>query len=178
MAGLRDAAAGKAVLSDKEKDEILNKFEKQMNDRDAKESKDRAEKNKKDGATFLAENKKKEGVKVTPSGLQYKVLTEGSGPSPKATDSVKIQYRGTLIDGTEFDSSLKRKVTWNIVPVTGVILGWTEAFQMMKVGSKWQLFVPADLGYRDRGAGREVPPNATLIYEVELLSIENSSAKK
>src|ERR1043165_4424072 len=156
LAGLRDAAVGKAALSDKEKEDTLSKFEKQMTERDARESKEKSEKNKKDGIAFLAENKKKEGVKVTPSGLQYKIITDGTGPSPKATDSVQIHYRGSSIEGQEFDSSYKRKIP-NIVPLNAVIRGWSEALQMMKVGSKWQLFIPPDLAYGIHGAGREVP---------------------
>jgi FKBP-type peptidyl-prolyl cis-trans isomerase FklB len=130
-----------------------------------------AEKNKKDGEAFLAANAGKEGVVKLPSGLQYKILTPGTGPKPSATDSVVCNYRGTLIDGTEFDSSYKRgqPATFG---VGRVIKGWTEALQLMPVGSKWQLFVPAQLAYGDRGAGADIGPNATLIFEVELLSIE------
>jgi FKBP-type peptidyl-prolyl cis-trans isomerase FklB len=123
------------------------------------------------GQKFLAENKTKPGVKTTASGLQYKVLKEGSGPSPKETDTVVTNYRGTLINGTEFDSSYKRNepVTF---PVSGVIKGWTEALQLMKKGAKYQLFVPADLAYGARGAGQDIGPNETLIFEVELLDIK------
>jgi len=178
MAGLRDYYSEKAVLTDKEKEDILSKFEKDMSARDAKEGKERAEKNKKDGVAFLAENKKKEGVKTTPSGLQYKVLKDsGTGVSPKMDDTVMIHYSGTFIDGTVFDSSYKRKAPTR-VPLRSIIRGWSEALQMMKPGDKWQVVVPSDLGYGDHGAGREVPPNATLIYEMELLSIEGATAKK
>src|SRR6202041_2945672 len=120
------------------------------------------------GEKFLAENKTKEGVKTTDSGLQYKVLTEGSGKSPTASDTVVCHYRGTLLDGTEFDSSYKRGQPATF-PVSGVIKGWTEAVQLMPVGSKWQLFIPPDLAYGDRGQG-PIGPNSTLIFEVELLS--------
>ena len=122
------------------------------------------------GAAFLKENASKEGVKTTPSGLQYKILTEGTGPKPAATDSVTCNYRGTLINSTEFDSSSKRGQPATF-QVNGVIKGWTEALQLMPVGSKWQLFVPAELGYGDRGSGPQIGPGATLIFEVELLSI-------
>jgi FKBP-type peptidyl-prolyl cis-trans isomerase FklB len=130
--------------------------------------------NKTEGETFLAANKNKEGVITLPSGLQYKILQAGTGPKPAATDSVVCNYRGTLINGTEFDSSYKRGQPATF-PVNGVIKGWTEALQLMPVGSKWQLFVPAQLAYGDRGAGADIGPNATLIFEVELLSIQAKS---
>jgi len=128
--------------------------------------------NKKEGVEFLAANKSKEGVVILPSGLQYKILTEGTGPKPTASDTVVCNYRGTLISGAEFDSSYKRGQPASF-PVNGVIKGWTEALQLMPVGSKWQLFVPAELGYGDRGAGADIGPGATLIFEVELLSIQS-----
>jgi FKBP-type peptidyl-prolyl cis-trans isomerase len=133
--------------------------------------------NKKEGEAFLADNKSKEGVVALPSGLQYKVLKEGNGPKPTATDSVVCNYRGTLINGTEFDSSTKHGGPATF-PVNGVIKGWTEALQLMPVGSKWQLFVPPDLAYAERGAGGDIGPNATLIFEVELVSIQNKSEEK
>ena len=123
------------------------------------------------GEVFLKENAKKEGVVTLPSGLQYKILKEGKGPKPAATNMVTTHYVGTLIDGTEFDSSIKRGQPATF-PVTGVIPGWTEALQLMKVGSKWQLFIPAKLGYGENGAGDKVGPNSTLIFEVELLDIK------
>jgi len=127
-----------------------------------------AAKNLEDSRTFLEQNKVKEGVKTLPSGLQYRVLQEGNGPVPKITDHVRVAYRGTLIDGKEFDSSLsKGPVT---LPVKGMVKGWSEALQLMKTGSKWQLFVPPELGYGKRQFPR-IPPNSTLIYEIELLSI-------
>jgi FKBP-type peptidyl-prolyl cis-trans isomerase FklB len=129
--------------------------------------------NKKEGTAFLEANKTKEGVKVLPSGLQYKVLKEGTGPKPSAADTVVCNYRGTLIDGKEFDSSYKRGEPATF-PVNGVIKGWTEALQLMPVGSKWQLFLPADLAYGDRGAGADIGPGATLIFEVELMSIQQA----
>jgi FKBP-type peptidyl-prolyl cis-trans isomerase len=127
--------------------------------------------NKNQGESFLAENKKKEGVVTLPSGLQYKILKQGTGPKPGSGDTVVCQYRGTLIDGAEFDSSYKRGQPAEF-PVTGVIRGWTEALQLMQVGSKWQLFIPPQLAYGERGAGGVIGPNATLIFEVELVSIK------
>jgi FKBP-type peptidyl-prolyl cis-trans isomerase len=136
----------------------------------AEEAKKVGEANKKAGDDFLANNKSADGVVALPSGLQYKILQEGTGPKPAATDSVVCNYRGTLLDGTEFDSSIKRGKPATF-PVTGVIKGWTEALQLMPVGSKWQLFIPPDLAYGERSAGT-IGPNSTLIFEVELLSIE------
>jgi FKBP-type peptidyl-prolyl cis-trans isomerase FklB len=128
------------------------------------------EKNKKDGEAFLVKNKGEKGVKATASGLQYKVITAGKGKQPTAEDTVTVNYRGTLIDGTEFDSSYKRNQPATF-PVKGVIPGWTEALQLMKEGSKWMLYIPANLAYGERGAGNLIGPNSTLIFEVELLSI-------
>ena len=130
-----------------------------------------SEKNKADGERFLAENAKKEGVKVLSSGLQYKEITPGTGKSPKTDDTVTTHYKGTLIDGTEFDSSYKRGQPATF-PVSGVIPGWTEALLLMKEGAKWQLFVPSNLAYGERGAGQVIGPNATLIFEVELLTVK------
>jgi FKBP-type peptidyl-prolyl cis-trans isomerase len=130
-----------------------------------------SEKNKKDGEAFLAANKKKDGVVTMPSGLQYKVLVAGKGKSPKATDTVTVNYKGTLIDGTEFDSSYKRGKPASF-PLNQVIPGWTEAVQLMKEGAKWELYVPSSLAYGERGAGANIGGNATLIFEVELLSIK------
>jgi len=129
---------------------------------------------RKQGEEFLAANKAKDGVVTLPSGLQYKILKAGTGPKPTASDTVVCNYRGTLINGTEFDSSYKRgqPVTF---PVSGVIKGWTEALQLMPVGSKWQLFIPSDLAYGDRGAGANIGPDSTLIFEVELVSIQDKS---
>ncbi len=129
------------------------------------------EKNKTDGVKFLEENKKKEGVKTTASGLEYKVLKEGTGPQPKATDMVTVNYRGTLIDGTEFDSSYKRGQPATF-PLNGVIKGWTEGLQLMKQGSKYQFVVPSNLAYGERSVGPDIAPNATLIFEVELLDVK------
>jgi FKBP-type peptidyl-prolyl cis-trans isomerase FklB len=128
-------------------------------------------KNKQEGEAFLASNKTKEGVVTLPSGLQYKIVKQGSGPKPTPDDTVECHYRGTLIDGTEFDSSYKRNQPTSF-PVKGVIRGWTEALQLMPVGSKWELYVPSELAYGERGAGQAIAPNATLIFEVELISIK------
>jgi FKBP-type peptidyl-prolyl cis-trans isomerase FklB len=129
-----------------------------------------SEKNQKAGADFVADNAKKDGVVSLPSGLQYKILKQGEGKKPALDDSVECHYRGTLLDGTEFDSSYSQAKPM-IFPLKGVIKGWQEALQLMPVGSKWQLFVPPQLAYGDRGAGSVIGPNATLIFEVELLSI-------
>jgi FKBP-type peptidyl-prolyl cis-trans isomerase len=129
------------------------------------------EKNKTEGTKFLEDNKKKPGVKTTASGLQYKVEKEGTGVQPKATDMVTVNYRGTLIDGTEFDSSYKRGQPATF-PVNGVIKGWTEALQLMKQGAKYQLFIPATLAYGERAMGPDIGPNSTLIFEVELQDVK------
>jgi FKBP-type peptidyl-prolyl cis-trans isomerase FklB len=133
-------------------------------------------KNIKAGEAFLAENAKKDGVKTTASGLQYKVVKSGSGKTPGLNDTVKVHYHGTLIDGTVFDSSVDRgePVTF---PVNGVIPGWTEALQLMKVGDKWQLVIPAKLAYGENGAGGKIGPNSVLQFDVELLAIEGADKK-
>ena len=172
FAGLKDALAGKeAALSKEEREKTLQTLQKEMMDKQVAASKEAATKNAAEGEKFLAENKKKDGVKTTVSGLQYKVLKEGSGPTPKETDTVVTNYKGTLLDGTEFDSSYKRNEPMTF-PVNRVIKGWSEALQLMKPGAKFQLFVPASLAYGERGAGKDIGPNATLIFEVELLSIK------
>lgn len=124
------------------------------------------------GQKFLEENKKRPEVVTLPDGLQYEIITKGSGPLPKATDTVKANYAGTLLDGTEFDNSYKRGQPLTI-PVSGVIRGWTEALELMPVGSKWKLYIPSDLAYGDRGAGGAIPGGATLIFTIELLDIVN-----
>jgi len=141
------------------------------------ETKKLGEKNRKEGEAFLAANKKKEGVKTLASGLQYKVIKPGTGKKPKSTDTVTTHYRGTLIDGTEFDSSYNRGQPATF-PVHGVIPGWTEALQLMEEGAKWQLFIPSKLGYGERGAGQAIGPNATLIFEVELVSVQEKKEEK
>ena len=170
--GIRDVfSGGKLQLTDEEHRAAMTAAQREVMEKQKEAATKAGEKNKKEGEAFLAGNKKKEGVVTLPSGLQYKVLKAGDGKSPAATDKVETNYRGTLIDGTEFDSSYKRGKT-AVFPVTGVIPGWTEALQKMKVGDKWQLFVPPELAYGERGAGRDIGPNATLIFEVELVSIK------
>ena len=137
----------------------------------SKQQEEMLNKNIEEGKTFLAENSKKEGVTTLPSGLQYEVITEGSGDKPKATDSVKCHYHGTLLDGTVFDSSVQRGQP-AVFGVNQVIKGWVEALQLMSVGSKWKLFIPSNLAYGEQGAGSSIEPNSTLIFEVELLGIE------
>src|SRR5213082_854230 len=163
-AGMKDAIAGKPQLTPEQVKDVMAQFEKDIEQK----QKQLGEKNKTDGAKFLEDNKKKPGVKTTASGLQYKVEKEGTGSQPKATDMVTVNYRGTLIDGTEFDSSYKRGQPATF-PVNGVIKGWTEALQLMKVGSKYQLWIPSNLAYGERSVSPELGPNATLIFEVELL---------
>lgn len=169
-AAIRDALSGKeSRLSDEEmRAAVASLRERTVAARQAS-IKEQAQKNLAEGEKFLAENKTKEGVKTTASGLQYKIIEEGEGPSPKAGDTVTVHYRGTFVDGTEFDSSYQREEPATF-PLTGVIPGWTEALQLMKKGSKWVLFIPSDLAYGERGAGNRIPPNSTLIFEVELLS--------
>jgi len=142
-----------------------------MNAKAAEKAKQLGEMNKTEGAAFLAENKTKEGVVTLPSGLQYKIIAEGTGPKPTSADTVICNYRGTLLDGKEFDSSYKRDQPATF-PVGRVIKGWQEAIQLMPVGSKWRLFIPSNLAYAERGAGADIGPNATLIFEVELISIQ------
>ncbi|HAR97062.1 MAG TPA: hypothetical protein DCR97_14045 [Deltaproteobacteria bacterium] len=170
--GLKDSFQGsKLLLTDQEMRDALGGLQQQMAAKHAERMRELGAKNKQAGAAFLAENKKKEGVKVLPSGLQYKIIKEGTGKMPKADDTVTVNYRGTLIDGTEFDSSYKRGEPATF-PVKGVIKGWTEALQLMKVGSNWQLFIPSELAYGEQPAGRVIGPNSTLIFEVELLGIK------
>lgn len=176
--GIKDAlSGGKTLMTEQEVNETLMNFQKEMVAKQMAHQKELAEKNKKEGEAFLAENMKKEGVKTLPSGLQYKVIKEGDGKTPKITDTVTINYRGTLIDGTEFDSSYTRGQPATF-PVKGVIAGFTEALQLMKVGSKWQLFIPSNLAYGERGAGDDIGPNATLIFEIELVSIKEEASKE
>ena len=175
--GLRDAFSnGKTLLSEEEVHNILTQLQNDIRKKQQELAQVAGDANKKQGVAFLEANKTKEGVVTLPSGLQYKVLQAGNGPKPAATDTVVCNYRGTLLDNTEFDSSYKRGQPATF-PVSGVIKGWTEALQLMPVGSKWQLFIPADLAYGDRGAGGQIGPGSTLIFEVELLSIQSAEKK-
>jgi FKBP-type peptidyl-prolyl cis-trans isomerase FklB len=170
--GIKDGFRGsKMLLTEQEMKESIVGLQQQMAAKQAERMRVQGDKNKQEGATFLVENAKKEGVKVTQSGLQYKAIKEGTGKMPKAEDTVTVNYAGTLIDGTEFDSSYKRGEPATFA-VKGVIKGWTEALQLMKVGSKWNLYIPSHLAYGEQGAGRVIGPNATLIFEVELLGIK------
>lgn len=165
----------KPLLTQEQALEIKMEFGKKVREERARERKELGEKNRKEGEAFLAENKKKKGVVTTESGLQYMVLHEGEGPKPKATDRVKVHYRGTLIDGTEFDSSYTRGKPATFA-LKGVVAGWTEALQLMKVGSKYRLFIPSELAYGKRGRGPKIGPDAVLIFELELLEIEKKPA--
>jgi FKBP-type peptidyl-prolyl cis-trans isomerase FklB len=168
--GLQDAmAGGKVLLTDDQIKTVMTDLKNQVRQEQEAKRQGALETNKKDGAAFLAANATKPGVVTLPSGLQYKILVAGTGPKPTADDRVVCNYRGMLLDNTEFDSSYKRGQPATF-PVTGVIKGWTEALQLMPVGSKWQLFIPADLAYGERGQAT-IEPNATLVFEVELLSI-------
>jgi FKBP-type peptidyl-prolyl cis-trans isomerase FklB len=169
--GLRDTLEGKEpALSEAEMQKVYSAWQQKMRAEQLARQKKLAAENLAAGTAFLEANKAKEGVKVLPSGLQYKVITEGTGNTPTADDKVKTHYRGTLIDGTEFDSSYKRNKPTEF-RVKGVIKGWTEALQLMKEGGKWELYVPANIAYGERGRPPRIPPNSTLIFEIELIEI-------
>jgi len=173
---LKDVLTGaKTAMNDEEIRTTLTDLTKDLQAKQATLNKEKSDKNKKEGEAFLAANKSKEGVVALPSGLQYKIIKAGTGPKPTAADTVVCNYKGTLIDGKEFDSSYKRGQPATF-PVGGVIKGWTEALQLMPVGSTWQLFIPADLAYGDRQAGPDITPGATLVFEVELMSIQPKAA--
>jgi len=170
--GLKDAlAGGKTLLTVPELQAILAQVQADIRKRQQEKMQQLAETNKKDGEAFLNANKSKDGVVVLPSGLQYKILQQGTGPKPTASDTVTCNYRGTLLDGTEFDSSYKHGAPATFA-VGRIIKGWIEALQLMPTGSKWRIFIPSDLAYGERGSGPTIGPNATLIYEVELLSVQ------
>jgi FKBP-type peptidyl-prolyl cis-trans isomerase FklB len=172
LQGLKDSmSGGKLLMTDEQAQQTLTQLQSEVREQEEAKRKQQAVTNEKDGADFLAKNKTQPGVIVLPSGLQYKVLKEGTGPKPTISDVVTCNYRGTLINGTEFDSSYKRGEPATF-PVRGVIKGWTEALQLMPVGSKFQLFLPPDLAYGEHGAGADIGPNETLIFEVELMSIK------
>jgi len=176
--GMKDAMnGGKTALTEQEARAAIQQLQTSVREKMEAKAKMEGEENRKAGEAFLEANKSKPGVQTLPSGLQYKILQEGTGPKPTASDTVSCNYRGTLIDGKEFDSSSKHGGPASF-PVSGVIKGWTEALQLMPVGSKWELYVPADLAYGDRGAGGDIGPGATLIFEVELVSIQPKSEPK
>ena len=180
--GIGDVLGSKPMaMTDQELQETLQAFQQKMMQKQQEalakkqdEMKVVADKNKADGKKFLDDNSKKTGVKSTASGLQYKVIKEGKGDKPKDSDVVETNYRGTTIDGKEFDSSTKHGSTFSF-PVSGVIKGWSEALKLMPVGSKWELYIPAELAYGDEGYGDDIPPGSTLIFEVELLGIKKNT---
>lgn len=170
--GVRDALTGTAtLLTDEEIKNTLAAFQRRFMEQQIQRLKELSEKMKKEGEAFMEANKKKEGVVVLPSGLQYRIVKKGTGKAPATSDTITAHYRGTLVDGREFDSSYRRGEPTTF-PVSGVIPGWTEALQLMPVGSTWQVFVPAHLAYGERGAGDMIPPNAALIFQIELISIK------
>ena len=170
-AGITDAFADKLILTPEELKQVLTAFQGELMAKMETRQKAAGEDNLKKGQVFLEANAKKEGVKTTATGLQYKVNKSGTGRTPKASDTVKVHYHGTLIDGTVFDSSVQRGEPISF-PVNGVIKGWTEALQMMKEGDKWQIFLPANLAYGEQSPGPKIGPNSALIFDVELLAIE------
>lgn len=177
LAGMQDAMGNaKPTMTEDEMRNVMIALQKRAQTRMMERARAEGEKNKKDGEAFLAANAKKPGVKTTKSGLQYKVIKEGTGKTPKATDTVKTHYTGTLIDGTKFDSSVDRGEPAEF-GVTQVIPGWTEALQLMKVGSKWQLVIPSDLAYGPDGGQGRMPPNAVLVFDIELLDVLGESVK-
>jgi len=175
--GLRDSQkTEKPLLSSEEIQKVMTQFQQDMMKIEQEKRATQGQGNKSKEEAFLKENAQKPGIKITASGLQYKVITAGSGPLPKESDTVKVHYRGTLLDGSEFDSSYKRNEA-AVFPLKGVIKGWTEALQLMKVGSKYQIYLPSNLAYGEQGAGQMIGPNATLIFDVELIAIEKAAAE-
>ncbi len=171
--GMKDAFAnGTTLLTSEEAKDVLVKWQQEMMQKKVADMKKEADANAAKGKAFLEENAHKEGVVTLPSGLQYKIVEEGSGKKPAASDVVTVNYKGTLIDGTEFDSSYARKQPATF-PVNGVIKGWTEALQLMKTGAHWMLYIPAELAYGERQAGPKIAPNSTLIFDVTLISIND-----
>ena len=171
LQGMTDVLTGnKLLMTFEDMNATLADMQKEQREKLAAAMKEYSEKNKKDGEAFLSANKTKDGVVTLPSGLQHKILKAGDGRKPGLDDKVVCNNRGTLLDGTEVDSSYRRNEP-STLPITGVIKGWTVALQLMPVGSKWQIFVPSDLAYDERGNRGGIGPNATLIFEVELLSI-------
>jgi len=176
IAGFKAGQEGTALFTEEEKMEALNELQQEMMKKMQEEMVKKAADNKAKGQAFLDENKAKEGVKVTESGLQYVVEQEGKGPNPGAEDTVEVHYKGTLLDGTEFDSSYKRNQPAKF-PLNRVIPGWTEGMQLMNKGAKFKFFIPSDLAYGDYG-NQNIGPGETLIFEVELLSIEKAQSGK
>ena len=177
MKGFADGLSeAEPKLTNEEIRQVFSAMQERMRAKQVEQAQKLAEKNRIEGEAFLADNKVKEGVVTLPSGLQYKELVAGEGSSPKASDIVTVHYRGTLLDGTEFDSSYRRGEP-AVFPLNGVIRGWTEAVQLMKVGAKWQLFIPSDLAYGSSGAGDVIGPNTVLIFEVELLGIAENNGE-
>ncbi len=176
--GLREGLTGKdSKITEADAMKVMEKFQAEMRKQAEAKAASASAENLAAGTKFLGENKKREGVKVTKSGLQYEVLSAGKGAKPTPLDTVTVHYHGTLIDGTVFDSSVQRKSPATF-PVNGVIAGWTEALQLMQVGAKYKLFIPANLAYGKAGAGGDIGPNSTLIFEVELLGIKTPGKKK
>ena len=172
LQGMKHAMSGTdSLMIEKEMNDVMMAFQQEMNNKTEAATKSKGETNLKSGIKFLEDNKNKEGVKITPSGLQYKIVKEGTGAIPTASSTVTVHYKGTLINGTTFDSSIDRGEPASF-QVNQVIPGWTEALQMMKKGSKWMLYIPSGLAYGDQAAGPTISPNSTLIFEVELLEIK------
>lgn len=172
LRGIKDARAGDTtLLNEQEMREVLMKYQQELTAKQNEKQRELAEKNRKEGEEFLAANKNKPGIITLPSGLQYTILADGDGPSPKPEDTVTVNYRGMLIDGTEFDHSPTNQPA--SFAAEGVIRGWTEALTRMKVGSKWKLFIPSDLAYGPKGRQPKISPNAALIFDVELLSFKS-----
>jgi FKBP-type peptidyl-prolyl cis-trans isomerase FkpA len=176
MRGFEDALAGNAKIDEEKIREVLTALDESVRTKQEEKAKVESEKSKVEGEKYLTENAKKEGVMVTESGLQYEVMSEGEGAKPVATDVVKVHYKGTLLDGTEFDSSYSRNEPTTF-PLNRVIPGWTEGLQLMTVGSKYKFTIPSDLAYGDRDLGK-IPANSTLIFEVELLGIARTNDEK
>lgn len=175
--GIQDVLSGKTpLMSEEEFRAAMTELKKDLMTKQMEQRAEAGVKNRKESEAFLSENSKKDGVVTLPSGLQYTVIEEGNGEIPKLTDTVTVHYHGTLIDGTEFDSSYERGQPATF-PVSGVIAGWTEALQLMKAGSKWKLFIPSKLAYGERGAGRTIGPNSALIFDVDLISVKEGSGK-
>jgi FKBP-type peptidyl-prolyl cis-trans isomerase FklB len=170
-AGIKDAYAGTSLLDDAEIASAMETLQRKMMEKQMAQREEAAKENLREGQEFLSENAQKDGVRTTESGLQYEVIEKGSGKTPTPESTVTVHYRGTLIDGTEFDSSFSRGEPATF-PVNGVIAGWTEALQLMSEGAKYKLYIPADLAYGERGAGQAIGPNETLIFDVELISVK------